>query len=109
MHFVENLFLNTSFQLYYDDVTVMSFLTIKYDNMLLKASHWEEHCAAKRLSTIALQVEMHPLDSVQQMATDVLRDLQVSNTCFGGRSDISSGLNSSQHCIDFCIRHTENY
>jgi len=36
MHFVGNLILNTSSEFYYDDVTVTSFINIKYDDVAVE-------------------------------------------------------------------------
>jgi len=36
MHFVENLILNTSCEFYYDDVTVTSYINIKYGDVAVE-------------------------------------------------------------------------
>jgi len=67
--FVWNLILSTSYEFYYDDVTVTSFITLDMATLPLKSSHKEQPSAirfrwAKGLSANAIQSEMRPVCSV---------------------------------------------
>jgi len=60
IRFVGDFILSTSCEFYYDDVTVMSFINIRYGSVAVESITYS-FSVGIRLSTNAVQSEMHPV------------------------------------------------